>query len=436
VRYLIQTWGCQMNMHDSEKLAGILEELGHVPVDSPEQADILLLNTCSIREKAAEKVFSHLGALRPLKDSRPGMVIGLCGCVAQQEGEAIFRRSGLVDFVLGPRAIDSLPRLLEQAESCRSRPVDLGRREDSIRFDGSRARRAPGPRAYVTIMEGCNKVCTYCVVPTTRGREVSKSCEEVLREAASLAEAGYREIELLGQNVNAYRAGSVRLDGLLRMLQRVAGIHRLRFTTSHPAHLTTAIIRAMRDCPTVCDALHLPVQSGSDAVLQRMRRGYTRRRYLERVERLRAYVPSIAISTDVIVGYPGETRQEFEETLSLLDEVEFDQVFSFIYSSRPGTVAAGEEDAVQLEDKEARLHELQLRQQEIQRRRNQALLGAELEVLVDGISTRGQMRGRSRSNRVVNFEGDPSSLGQFVRIRVESAGPNSLEGRWIAASRP
>jgi len=200
--------------------------------------------------------------------------------------------------------------------------------------------------------------------------------------------------------------------------------------------LTTAIIRAMRDCPTVCDALHLPVQSGSDAVLQRMRRGYTRRRYLERVERLRAYVPSIAISTDVIVGYPGETRQEFEETLSLLDEVEFDQVFSFIYSPRPGTVAAGEEDAIQLEDKDARLHELQLRQQDIQRRRNQALLGAELEVLVDGISTRGQMRGRSRSNRVVNFEGDPSSLGKFVRIRVESAGPNSLEGRWIPASRP
>ncbi|PYQ15041.1 MAG: tRNA (N6-isopentenyl adenosine(37)-C2)-methylthiotransferase MiaB, partial [Acidobacteria bacterium] len=242
MRYLIQTWGCQMNTHDSEKLSGILEELGYAPAESVPQADVLLLNTCSVREKAEEKVFSHLGALRRLKEQRPGMIIGLCGCVAQQEGEGIFRRSGLVDFVLGPRAIASLPSILEEVQTHRNRPMDLGRRDDSIRFDGARARRAPGTKAFVTIVEGCNKACTYCIVPTTRGREISKPAGAILRESAALAEQGYREIELLGQNVNAYRDGDVRLDGLLRMLQHIEGIRRLRFTTSHPAHLSIDIM--------------------------------------------------------------------------------------------------------------------------------------------------------------------------------------------------
>jgi tRNA-2-methylthio-N6-dimethylallyladenosine synthase len=426
-----------MNTHDSEKLAGILEELGHRSAEDIRSADLLLLNTCSIREKAEEKVFSHLGSLRPLKNLRPEIIIGLCGCVAQQKGEEVFRRSQLVDFVLGPRAIASLPSILEEVTSRRSRPMDLQKRDDSIRYDSSRAHRGAGPRAFITVMEGCNKTCTYCIVPTTRGREVSKPAEIVLREAAALSQAGYCEVELLGQNVNAYRDGPIHLDGLLRRLQQVDGIRRVRFTTSHPAHLTQEIISAMRDCPTVCNALHLPAQSGSDAVLERMRRGYTRRRYLDRIERLRQSVPDIGLSTDIIVGYPGETRSEFDDSLLLLKQVEFDQVYSFVYSPRPGTDAALEGNAVDRDEKEDRLHELQALQQEIQRRRNQTLVGSVVEVLVDGFSRRGDsmLKGRTESNRVVNFSGPASSVGEFAHVKVEAAGPNSLEGRRIEAPR-
>ena len=439
MRYLIQTWGCQMNTHDSEKLAGILESLGHTPAPDVPSADILLLNTCSIREKAEDKVFSHLGTLRPLKEKRPELIVGVCGCVAQREGEGVFRRSKLVDFVLGPRAIASLPAILEEVTSRRSRPMDLQEREDSIRFDGSGAKRAAGPRAFITVMEGCNKTCTYCIVPTTRGKEVSKPARAVHEEALHLADSGYRELELLGQNVNAYRDGRIHLDGLLRMLQRVEGIRRLRFTTSHPAHLGDEIIRAMRECPTVCKALHLPVQSGADSVLARMRRGYTRRRYLDRVERLRAAIPDIALSTDIIVGYPEETREEFEESLLLLKQVQFDQVYSFVYSPRPGTDALKQEDILPRREKELRLHELQAIQQEIQRRKNVEVIGSELEVLVDGFSPmagRVRLRGRTESNRVVNFDGPSSLLGEFIRVRIESAGPNSLEGRRMASPGP
>lgn len=437
MRYLIQTWGCQMNTHDSEKLAGILEELGHRSADDIRSADLLLLNTCSIREKAEEKVFSHLGSLRPLKNLRPELIIGLCGCVAQQKGEEVFRRSQLVDFVLGPRAIASLPSILEEVKSRRSRPMDLQKRDDSIRYDASRAHRGAGPRAFITVMEGCNKTCTYCIVPTTRGREVSKPAEIVLREAAALSQAGYCEVELLGQNVNAYRDGPIHLDGLLRRLQQVDGIRRVRFTTSHPAHLTQEIISAMRECPTVCNALHLPAQSGSDAVLERMRRGYTRRRYLDRIERLRQAVPDIGLSTDIIVGYPGETRSEFDDTIQFLKQVEFDQVYSFVYSPRPGTDAALEGNAVDREEKEDRLHELQSVQQEIQRKRNQTVVGSVVEVLVDGFSRKGDsmLKGRTESNRVVNFWGAASSVGEFAYVKVEAAGPNSLEGRRIEAPR-
>ena len=427
-----------MNTHDSEKLAGILEELGHRSASDVQSADLILLNTCSIREKAEEKVFSHLGSLRPLKDLRPELIIGLCGCVAQQKGEEIFRRSNLVDFVLGPRAIASLPGILEEVRNRRSRPIDRERRDDSILYDASRARRGPGPRAFITVMEGCNKTCTYCIVPTTRGREVSKPAEDVLREAEALALAGYCELELLGQNVNAYRDGAIHLDGLLRRLQQVEGIRRVRFTTSHPAHLSEEIIRAMRDCPTVCNALHLPAQSGSDAVLERMRRGYTRRRYLDRVERLRRAIPDIGLSTDIIVGYPAETREEFEDTLGLLKEVEFDQVYSFLYSPRPGTDALLQFDGMDRDEKEDRLHELQLLQQEIQRRNNLALVGSVMEVLVDGFSRMGGsfLKGRTATNRVVNFPGEASAMGKFASVRVEAAGPNSLEGRRIEPHRP
>jgi tRNA-2-methylthio-N6-dimethylallyladenosine synthase len=425
-----------MNVHDSEKLAGILEEMGYRSVENPEQADVILLNTCSVREKAEEKMFSRLGSFRELKALNPSLIIGICGCVAQQEGDGIFRRSGLADLVLGPRAIESLPVMLEQARRDRSRPMDLGRREDSIRFSGQRAHRARGPRAYLTVMEGCNKTCTYCIVPTTRGREVSKETEQVLREARDLVAAGYREVELLGQNVNAYRSGQVHLDGLLRSLQGVEGLRRLRFTTSHPAHLSTEIIRAMRDCPTVCEHLHLPVQTGSDSVLERMRRGYTRRRYLDRVEKLRALVPDISLSTDIIVGYPGESRDDFRDSLSLLREVEFDQVYSFLYSPRPGTDASMENDEVPAEEKEARLAELQALQQEIQVCANRRLMGGVVEVLVDGASRqgRGQLKGRTRTNRIVTFDGTEELVGEFTNVEIISARPNSLEGRNLGPS--
>jgi tRNA-2-methylthio-N6-dimethylallyladenosine synthase len=434
-RYLIETWGCQMNTHDSEKLAGILEELGYRPSPDPDQADIILLNTCSIREKAEEKIFSRLGAFRRIKEVRPSLIVGVCGCVAQQEGERIFRRSGLADLVLGPRAIASLPALLEQVRRDRTHAIDLGRRSDSILFPGNRARRAPGPRAYLTVMEGCNKTCSYCIVPTTRGREISKEADEVLREAMEIAAAGYRELELLGQNVNAYRSGQLHLDGLLRRLQHVEGISRLRFTTSHPAHLSGEIIRAMGDCPTVCEHLHLPVQSGSDPVLERMQRGYTRRRYLDRVDRLRASIPGIALSTDIIVGYPDESPEEFRDSLSLLREVEFDQVYSFLFSPRPGTSAAEQRDSVTPEEKAARLAELQAMQQEIQARANRRLLGTKVEVLVDGASRqgRGQLKGRTRTNRVVNFDGEERLVGEFAEVEITSACPNSLGGRFLAA---
>ena len=438
MRYRIETWGCQMNVHDSEKLSGVLEGLGHRSAESVDTADLLLLNTCSIREKAEEKVFSYLGSLRALKQGRPEMIIGLCGCLAQQDGDDIFRRSSLVDFVLGPRAVASLPVLLEQVQTRRSRPLDRGLRDDSIRFDGRLARRNPGPRAFITVMEGCNKTCTYCIVPTTRGRELSKPAAAVLQEAEFVARQGYSEVELLGQNVNAYRDGKTHLGALLRMLQDVPGIRRLRFTTSHPAHLSDEIIHAMRDCPTVCNALHLPVQSGSDAVLERMRRGYTVRRYLDRIDRLRAAVPGLGLSTDIIVGYPGETREEFDATLGLLKEVEFDQVYSFVFSPRPGTDAAGESDEAEPGVKEARLHELQHLQKEIQLRRNQILVGSVTEVLVDGTSrmSDSSLKGRTRCNRVVNFPGPSSLVGDYACVQIESAGPNSLEGRRIAAVRP
>jgi tRNA-2-methylthio-N6-dimethylallyladenosine synthase len=434
-RYRIETWGCAMNFHDSEKLAGLLEEMGCRPAEPGRDPDVILLNTCSIREKAEEKIFSRLGALRALKRRNPDLVVGVCGCVAQQEGEAIFRRSSLVDLVLGPRAISSLPTLIQRVRRERIRPLDLGRRDDSIRFEGARARRAPGPRASITVMEGCNKTCTYCIVPTTRGREISKPADLVLREAGELARTGYREVELLGQNVNAYRdPDGVRLDGLLRRLQRVEAIERVRFSTSHPAHLSLDIIRAMAECPTVCGHLHLPAQSGSDAILERMRRGYTRLRYLDRIASLRRHVPGIALSTDIIVGYPGETDAEFRETLSLLREVEFDQVYSFLYSPRPGTEAEREPDGVPHEAKQARHAELQQVQAEIQLRRNRAQVGSVVEVLVDGSSRKGggQLRGRTRSNRIVNFAGEPELVGEFVLVRVEHATPQSLEGTPVA----
>ena len=431
-RYLIETWGCQMNQHDTEKMSGILEGLGYASTEDPASADLILLNTCSVREKAESKVFGRLGRLRRLKTDRPDLLIGVVGCVAQQAGEGIFRRAPYVDIVMGPRNLARLGALLEEARRD-GRSISLARDDDSIEFPSNTTARAAGPRAYVTVMEGCNKSCTFCIVPTTRGSEVYRQPEEIMGEVRDLASRGYCEIEFLGQNVNAYHSGAHDLASLLHMADRVPGVRRLRFTTSHPGHLKTGIMNAMRDVPTVCNHLHLPAQSGSDRILRGMNRGYTRARYLSRIDYLRMAVPGIAFSTDFIVGFPGETDEDFRGTLSLLREVEFDQVYAFAYSPRPGTLATRMDGRLPDEVMQARLQELLALQEAIQKRRNEALVGRAFEVLVDGSGRldNGLAKGRTSCNRIVHF---PATVGRgsFLEVRITRANAHSLIGEPLA----
>ncbi len=437
--YWIETWGCQMNEHDSEKMAGTLEGLGYRPAASPFDADVVLLNTCAIREKAEDKVYHFLDRLRPHRAARPEMIVGVCGCVAQLVGEGIRKEAPFVDLVLGPRAAGKLPEYLAGAKDARG-IVDTTLYQDSILAGTESVRRQPGRvKAYVTVMEGCNKTCTYCVVPATRGREESRPLEALLTEVRRLAGEGYREIEFLGQNVNAWRCPDThaKLGDLLRAAGRVDGVRRLRFTTSHPLHLTSDIIAAMAEVPEVSDALHLPVQSGSSRVLQAMKRGYDREKYLAKVNELRKCKPELALSTDVIVGFPGETEAEFQETLSLVREVGFDQMFSFVYSARPNTVASLMRDDVPFERKAERLMELQALQREIQLAGHQHLIGRTFEVLVESRSRRDaeEWAGRTRCNRVVNFPGRGLAAGDFVTVRIVAAGPNSLRGERLDDAR-
>ena len=432
--YWIATWGCQMNVHDSEKLAGALADQGYVPAAGPEQADVVLLNTCSIREKASEKVFSELGRLKPLKEQRPGMVLGVCGCVAQQEGEAIFKRAPYVDLVLGTRATGTLPRVLAGLRAgTASGTCDTEVREDSIRFPFDHIRRegeATG-KAYVTVVEGCNHRCTYCVVPRTRGPEICRPMEDVLAEVRSLASRGVVEIEFLGQTVNAYRDGEGRtLADLLLAAAAVPEVERLRFTTSHPAQMTDRLMDAMRSAsPKVCPYLHLPVQSGSSRVLRSMRRGYDREGYLAKIEGLRQRIPGINLGTDVIVGYPTEEEEDFRGTLSLLDEVGFDTLYAFAYSPRPATAALQLGDPVPQAEKLDRLARLQAHQRAIQQRRAQRWVGQEVEVLVEGPSKleASSWTGRTPHGRRVNFAAD-TAPGRRERVRVVSATAYSLRG--------
>ena len=429
--YWIETWGCQMNEHDSEKLAGTLEGLGYEPAPSLGASDVVLLNTCAIREKAEEKVYNLLGQLAPLKAKRPGMVVGVCGCVAQMTGEGVRERAPLVDLVFGPRAASRLPELLARLKEEKG-VVDTTLYQDSLVAGARAVRETQRGKAWVTVMEGCNKTCTYCVVPATRGRESSRLLEDLLCEVRELAAAGFHELEFLGQNVNAYRCPDSKagLADLLRAAGRVDGVRRLRFTTSHPLHLRSDIIRAMAEVPQVCDHLHLPVQSGSSRVLHAMRRGYDREKYLERVAELRREVPGIALSTDVIVGFPGETEADFLETLSLVREVRFDQMFSFVYSARPGTVAGLLADRTPVELKTERLMELQALQKEIQLESNARLVGRIEEVLVESPSRRAaeEWAGRTTSNRIVNFHAPGIRPGEFARVRITASGANSLRG--------
>jgi tRNA-2-methylthio-N6-dimethylallyladenosine synthase len=432
--YWIETWGCQMNEHDSEKMAGVLEGLGYRPADRAEQADVVLLNTCAIREKAEEKIYQYLYRLRPAKERRPEMIVGVCGCVGQMAAEGILERVPFVDLVIGPRAAARLPEHLSRLKQGRG-VVDTTLYQDDLFAGGRTARREPGRhKAYVTIMEGCNKACAYCIVPTTRGREVSRPLDDVLGEVMRLADEGFREVEFLGQNVNGWRdrATGAGLGDLLRAAGRMPGVRRLRFTTSHPIHLGPDIIRAMAEVPEVCDHLHLPVQSGSSRVLRAMKRGYDRKRYLRKVDELRAAVPTLALSTDIIVGYPGETEEDFEETLSLVREVGFDQMFSFVYSPRPGTAAALLPDRGTTPERKAeRLTELQALQRSIQLRRHAALVGSTLRVVVEAPSRRdpGEWAGRSTSNRIVNVRAPGVGIGDELDVQVVAAGPNSLKGQ-------
>ncbi len=433
--YFIQTWGCQMNAHDSEKMAGVLEARGYAPAVRPADADIILLNTCSVRAGAENKVFSHLGRLRRLKQAKPDLVIGVCGCVAQQAGETIFRRAPHVDLVMGPRAIDRLDAMLDQARD-EGRSISLVRDGDPVGFPGGTAARGSGPRAWVTVMEGCNKSCAYCIVPYTRGREAYRPATAIVEEVGALTQSGFSEIELLGQNVNAWHEGTDDFAALLHQVDRVPGVRRLRFTTSHPGHLKSQIMDRMADLPAVCNHLHLPAQSGSDRILRAMDRGYTRARYVAKIAYLRARVADMAFSTDIIVGFPGETESDFQETLSLLREIEFDQIYAFMFSPRPGTPAVLLNRTVPDPDKEARLHAVLGLQEEIQRRRHEALVGREFEVLVDGHGRldNGLIQGRTRCHRIVHLPAGELAPGQYVRARIVRAAAHSLQGTLVAAA--
>jgi tRNA-2-methylthio-N6-dimethylallyladenosine synthase len=426
--FYIETFGCQMNAHDSEKVAGVLLARGYRPAANAAQADLMLYNTCSIRERAAHKVFSRLGEWR----GEQSKIIGVLGCVAQQEGEEIFERAPWVRLVCGSASYRKLPELIEQLESGGRRVTGLGLDADET-FETEITRRDNPIRAYITIIEGCDYACAYCVVPHTRGPERSRPSDAVLGEARRLADAGYTEIQLLGQTVNSYCDPSPRAMNFVELLRAVAavdGIRRVRFTTSHPNDFGPEIVDAIDHTPELCDHVHLPVQSGSTAILRAMQRTYTREEYLEKIGWIKAARRPISITSDIIVGFPGETERNFDETISLLDAVGYDGLFSFIYSPRPNTPAASMPGAIPKEESARRLAYLQLHQRQIQTERNAALVGSIVEVLVDSRhAARGQWSGRTSSNRVVNFVSQQENLlGEYAYVRIERAGPNSLVG--------
>jgi tRNA-2-methylthio-N6-dimethylallyladenosine synthase len=429
VRYLVQTFGCQMNVNDSEKVAGLLESRGFEPTEDVEDADFVFLNTCAVREKAASKLHHSLGRLRRLKKQRPGLRIGVGGCVAQLEGRALLSRARGIDVLVGTHNLGRVPELLEEALGSGRTAFDLDRRADAFEIPDAVVAHGNPVRAYVTAIEGCNHVCSFCVVPRTRGPEVNRPAADVVREVESLVARGYPEVMLLGQTVNAYRDGALDFAGLLARVHEVKGLRRLRFTTSHPQHVDERMADALRDLPRVCPYLHLPFQSGSNRILASMRRGYTREQFLDTVALLRSRVSDLALSTDVIVGYPGETEAEFRQTLQVLESVGFDGLFAFMYSPRPGTAALRLADDVPPTEKRRRVQAVNAHQQQWQRGRNAARVGAVEEVLVETVDGPGRVSGRTPQFRIVHFEGAESLVGQIVRVQVEAAGPNSLMGR-------
>ncbi len=438
-KVFVETWGCQMNELDSRRFIGLMSREGWTESGSPEDADLVLLNTCSVRDKAEQKVYDYLGRVALLKRSRPGMLLGVCGCVAQQEGEEILRRSPPVDFVLGTGRIELLPAVVRRVEREGDRPVETGFDLDEVAYTPGAVARTVAHRASMTVIEGCNKHCTFCVVPTTRGRERSRRLPEVVEECRRLVGEGVVEIELLGQTVNAYSDpdSGAGLATLLRAISAIPGLRRLRFVTSHPRNFGDDLIAAMAECEPVCPSLHLPFQSGSDSVLRRMKRQYTRAEYVDLTRRLRSAVPGLALSTDIIVGFPGETDEDFESTITLLDEVRFGAIFCFVYSPRPATAAARWELDVPAPVAQARLARLNDHQQDIQLRANEAMVDEVLEVLVEGPDRTGRkVSGRSPFNHLVHIDdarGAPA--GTFVHARIEQGLANSLLGRALRVER-
>jgi tRNA-2-methylthio-N6-dimethylallyladenosine synthase len=434
-KVFIRTFGCQMNEYDSDKMADVLSAVeGFERTDRIDHADLILFNTCSVREKAQEKVFADLGRLKPLKRAKPGLLIGVGGCVASQEGEEIVRRAPFVDVVFGPQTLHRLPELLANRRTTGEAQVDISFPEIE-KFDHLPPARVDGASAFVSIMEGCSKYCSFCVVPYTRGEEVSRPFEDVLAEARDLAGKGVKELTLLGQNVNAY-VGEM-ADGesadfalLLAHVARIGGVERLRYTTSHPLEFSQRLIDAYAKLPTLVSQVHLPVQSGSDRILAAMKRNYTAMEYKSIIRRLRAVRPGISISSDFIVGFPGETEADFAQTMKLVEDVRFDGSFSFIYSARPGTPAANLTDETPPAEKLARLQRLQMRLQELSEEYSQSMVGTRQRVLVGGPSKKdpSELAGRTDNNRVVNFPVDASLAGHFVDVDIAKALPHSLRG--------
>ena len=434
----LQTFGCQMNQYDSERIAQVLNRMEYERTDCIESADLLLLNTCSVRDKAEQKVYSALGRWKELKEQRADVIIGVGGCVAQQEGANLLRRVPYLDLVFGTHNIHKLPEMIERVQASHSRPVEIAFYRDPSYMEDPEGRiHVEGAKAFVTIMQGCNKVCSFCIVPHVRGREVSRPSASIIAEIESLVRRGIKEVMLLGQNVNSYgktQSGELSFAELLGRVNAIDGLQRIRFTTSHPQDLSPELIEAFATLDKLCEHLHLPVQSGADSVLARMRRGYNRDAYLARMERLRKRCPNVALSTDIIVGFPEETDDEFADTLEMLKQVEYDEIFSFVYSPRPQTVSAKiYDDNVNGEIKKARLKEVQNLQREISLRKNRERIGNVEEILVDGKSRlkNGQIMGRTRSNRIVNLTGEETLIGCLLPARIVGATANSLLGEIV-----
>lgn len=434
MKYYIRTFGCQMNVNDSEKMAGILKTLGYSPAENWEEADVILVNTCSVREKPDQKVLSALGEFRKVKKSNPNAVIGVCGCLAQRAGYEILQKAPFIDMVFGTTNIHHLPKLLEEAKQG-NKAVEILEEidENENLLDQFPTVRENKYTAFVTVIRGCDKKCTYCIVPYTRGKERSRRIGDILREIQFLVKDGVKEIHLIGQNVTAYGKdlGDVKFWELLKAVSEVKGVERIRFTTGHPRDLDEDTIKLMADIPQVCEALHLPIQAGSDKILNAMDRGYTQKEYLEKIDLLKKHIPNLALSTDIIVGFPGETYEDYLETVKVLKEVEYDQVFAFKYSPRPGTPAANLYYNESQEEISKRLNDLINLQKDITFKKNLAYQDKIVEVLIEEVNEEGKLTGRTRTNKLVYVDGDEQLLGQTVDVKIDKVNRFSLEGSII-----